>query len=80
MVGIFGVLLIAHGVLTAASLKYFSFFNKIFFIEPLSTSVKKSVLAEIVADQAGQRYGSSTVAILLGIAAVAWALGWNFIF
>lgn len=74
---IFGILLILNSIAIILSPKYFSFFNKTYFIEPLTKKGKEEVVNFInTKDYFGQRFISSILCAVLGVYGIVWAQGW----
>ena len=76
-VGMFGVLLIINAVITISSKRYFLFFKKSFFIEPISREGRDKFENYLKDEESSQRYILSAVAVLMGIIAIAWMFGVN---
>lgn len=77
LVGVFGIFLIVNALLTILSRKYFSFFKKSFFIEPVSQRGREKFNEFLNKEENSQRYFLSIVTIVLGIVAIAWMFGIN---
>jgi hypothetical protein len=73
LVGLFGGVLVLHGILTMVSKRYYSILDKTF---GLAQDLKQNGQAQ---SKAEQRYGASAIIIFFGIAAIAWALGLDLI-
>ncbi len=74
VVGIFGIGLIIHSIAISKSAKYYSFFSKTYFIEPVSKEGKEKVDLIIRGkEQSAQRYGLSVMCLGLGVIATLWS-------
>lgn len=76
LVMLIGALLIVNAVGIVFSSKYYSFFSRVYFIEPGSESGKERAKKVIHGQEyIAQRYGLSIVSIALGLVIVSWSVG-----
>jgi hypothetical protein len=77
VIGLFGLVLILNATFIIFSSKYYSYFTKSLFIEPISSEGRENFNLYLEKEKDAQRYGLSAVSILMGVIAIAWTFGIN---